>query len=216
MKLLEFLPKRYDWGIRLLTLGKISGAYDRLTAHIKNGDRVLDIGCGTGALTLRAAARAARVKGIDVNPRMLDVARTRVEKANVSQNIEFHEMGVAELEIEKDECYDVVMSGLCFSELSEDEIQFALREIGRILIPGGLLLVADEVQPEKIFKKFAHQVIRFFLSIVVFLFAGSRTKALERFPDRVKDSGLGIVSRRLNRGENFLELVARKPVEQGR
>jgi len=216
MKVFESLPKKYDWGIRLLTLGKVDKAYDRLSEHIKKGDRVLDIGCGTGALSVRAAGNGAFVKGLDINARMLDTARVQADKIGLSQNIEFTEMGVAELDEEKKECYDIVMSGLCFSELSEDEISFVLREVERILKPGGLFLMADEVQPEKILKKFTHQVIRFLLSIIVFILTGSRTKALERIPDRVKDSGLAIVSRRLNRGENFLELVARKPIEQGR
>lgn len=76
MKVLESAPNRYDRGIRILTLGELDEAYDRLTSHIKPGQIVLDVGCGTGALTVRAAMRGARVKGIDVNPQMLEIART--------------------------------------------------------------------------------------------------------------------------------------------
>ena len=44
MKILESAPKRYDWGIRLLTLGKLDKIYDRLASRIKKGDKVLDLG----------------------------------------------------------------------------------------------------------------------------------------------------------------------------
>jgi ubiquinone/menaquinone biosynthesis C-methylase UbiE len=55
MKIFEVFPRRYDKGIRLLTFGKLDKVYDRLVSPIKKGDRVLDIGCGTGAISLRAA-----------------------------------------------------------------------------------------------------------------------------------------------------------------
>jgi ubiquinone/menaquinone biosynthesis C-methylase UbiE len=58
MRILESAPRRYELGIRLLTLGRLDKAYDRLASHIERGQQVLDIGCGTGALTLRAAKRA--------------------------------------------------------------------------------------------------------------------------------------------------------------
>ncbi len=117
MKILESAPDRYDRGIRILSLGKLDKAYDRLISPVKEGQRVLDIGCGTGALTLRAAKKGAKLKGIDVNSRMMEIAQKRAEEAKLAQNIEFSEMGVAELGSEKPESYDVAMCGLCFSEL---------------------------------------------------------------------------------------------------
>lgn len=55
MRILESAPSRYDLGIRMLTLGKLDAIYDKLTSSIAEKHRVLDIGCGTGALSLRAA-----------------------------------------------------------------------------------------------------------------------------------------------------------------
>lgn len=84
MKILESAPSRYDWGIRLFTPGKLAKTYDRLTTSINEGQSVLDLGCGTGALSLRAALRGAKVKAIDINPRMLEIIQIQAEKAKIN------------------------------------------------------------------------------------------------------------------------------------
>jgi len=83
MKILESAPSRYDRGIYILTLGKLDKVYDRLTSRIKKGQTILDLGCGTGALTLRAVQKGAKVKGIDINPQMLEIAQKRAIKKNL-------------------------------------------------------------------------------------------------------------------------------------
>jgi demethylmenaquinone methyltransferase/2-methoxy-6-polyprenyl-1,4-benzoquinol methylase len=214
MKILESAPSRYDLGIRLLTLGRLGKAYDRLTSYIKKGDRVLDLGSGTGALALRAAQRGAKVKGIDINPRMIEIAQARAKETHLAQHIEFVEMGVAELDKEEAESFEVVMSGLCFSELTEDEFDFTLREVSRILRPGGLFLVADEVRPTGIFKKILVWPLRIWLRLVVFIFTQTSTRALISLPEKIKEAGFDVVSLRLSRSETFLELIAKKPGER--
>lgn len=216
MKILESAPSRYDRGIRILSLGKLNKIYDRLTAPIKAGQRVLDIGCGTGALTLRAAQKGAKVKGIDVNAQMLEIARQRADAANLTQNIEFCEMGVAELGSEAPGRYDVVMSGLCFSELTEDELVYTLKAVKRLLKPGGLLLIADEVSPGNPFKKILSGLIRFPLVIATFLITQTTTHAVRHLPERIEDAGLTIESVKLNKLENFIELAAKNPEEMAK
>ena len=213
MKLLESAPRRYDRGIRILTLGRLDKAYERLVSYIKNGQKVLDIGCGTGALTLRAAQKGARVKGIDVNSQMLEIAQKRASEANLTQNIELCEMGVAELGSEESESYHVVTSGLCFSELTENELLYTLKEVKRILKPGGLLLIADEVRPKSISKRILIRLIRFPLVIITYLITQTTTHAVKNLPESIKESGLLIESVRWNKMENFIELVGRKPEE---
>lgn len=210
MKILESAPSRYDRGIYLLTLGKINKVYDHLSSYIKEGQKVLDIGCGTGALTIKAAKKGAQVKGIDVNPQMLEIARKKMEKENLTKNVELQEMGVAELGSEESESYDVVMSGLTFSELTQDELNYTLKEIKRILKPGGILLVADEVRPKSIFKRFLVALIRFPLLIFTYLLTQTKTQSIKDLPEQIEATGLSIELIKLNRMENFMELVGRK------
>jgi ubiquinone/menaquinone biosynthesis C-methylase UbiE len=211
MKILESAPSRYDQGIRILTLGRLDRVYDRLTSHIRKDQMVLDIGCGTGALTVRAAKRGAIVKGIDINPQMLEIAQERVDNAGLTQNVELCESGVAELEAENPESYDVVMSGLCLSELTEDELVYTLKEVTRILKYSGLLLIADEVVPDSILKKMLHWGMRFPLMIVTYLIAQTTTHAVRNLREKVEHTGMQIKSVGLNRTESFMELMAVKP-----
>ena len=213
MKILESAPRRYDTGIRILTLGRLDRAYERLTWYISDGQKVLDIGCGTGALTIRAARKGARVKGIDVNPQMLEIAHQRVKEAKLTQNIALREMGAAELDSEESESYDAVMSGLCFSELTENELHYTLKEVKRILKPGSRLLVADEVKPKSIFKRVLNGLLRFPLVVITYLITQTTTHAVKDLPKKIEESGFIIESVRLNKMESFIELVAKKPEE---
>ncbi len=68
MKVLESTPERYDRGIRLLSRGRIDDVCRRVAALASGpGRRVLDIGCGTGAVSLACAALGVRVIAIDSN-----------------------------------------------------------------------------------------------------------------------------------------------------
>jgi ubiquinone/menaquinone biosynthesis C-methylase UbiE len=211
MKILESAPNRYDRGIRILTLGRLTKIYDRLTSYINKRQNVLDIGCGTGALTVRAALKGAKVKGIDINPQMLEIAQMRVNKANLKKNIKLCEMGVAEIGNEKADSYNAVMSSLCFSELTRDELNYALKEIKRILSPGGLLLIADEAVPKNPFKRVGNWLIRFPLMMITYIFTQTATRAIRDLPHKIIGAGFIIESIRLSWMENFVEIVAKKP-----
>jgi ubiquinone/menaquinone biosynthesis C-methylase UbiE len=211
MRILESSPHRYDFGIRLLTLGRIDRAYDRLTSHIQPGQRVLDIGCGTGALTLRAAKRGAVVKGIDINPEMLAIAAERTRNADLEGNVELAETGVAELDRETSESYDAVTSGLCFSELSEQELSYSLTQVMRIVKPGGTVLVADEVRPQNAPARFALALLRAPLSALTYLVTQQTSHPVEHLPEALAQAGFVIVDTRTSALQSLIEVVARKP-----
>jgi len=211
MRILESAPRRYELGIRLLTLGQVEKAYDRLASHIERGQHVLDLGCGTGALTLRAARRGAKVKGIDINAQMLEIAGKRVHKAGLAGTVDLVEMGVAELDGEEPRRYDAVISGLCFSELSEDEVTFTLKQVTRILRPGGLLLIADELKPHGLVKRLIHALIRVPLAGLTYVITQQTTHPASNLPEKLIDAGLSLVSVRLSPLECFGQFVARNP-----
>lgn len=211
MRILESAPRRYELGIRLLTLGRVGRACDRLASHVKEGQRVLDLGCGPGALSLRAARRGARVKAIDVNPAMLEIAAERIREAGLGQSVELVEMGVAELDRETPESFDAVTSGLCLSELSEDELRYTLEQAERILTPGGLLIVADEVVPVGLAARLLHALVRAPLAALTYLVTQQTTHPIEGLGEKITDTGLSIVSARTGGLQSFVELVAEKP-----
>ena len=211
MRILESSPHRYDFGIRLLTLGRIDRAYDRLASHIQSGQRVLDIGCGTGALTVRAAKRGAVVKGIDINPEMLAIAAERTREAGIEATVELVETGVAELDRETSGSYDVVTSGLCFSELSEQELTFTLAEMVRMIKPGGMVLVADEVRPQNALTRLALALLRAPLSALTYLVTQQTSHPVKHLSEALAQAGFVIVGTRTSALQSLIEIVARKP-----
>ena len=215
MRLLESAPRRYDLGVRILTLGKLERIYDRLIeTYVRPGARVLDLGCGTGALTIRTARRGAQVVGIDTNPEMLEVAEARARSEGLSERIELREQGVAELYREPPESYDAITAGLFLSELSDDEIAYTLREVERLLVPGGLLLVADEVRPDGLVRRFGHALLRAPIAAITYLVSGQTSRPVVALPEKIRAAGLRVTSVTWHsRARSFAEVVAQKPAE---
>jgi len=215
MKILESHPRRYDRGIDLLSFGQADEVKKRLVAdNVTPGARVLDLGCGTGTATLLAARAGARVTGFDIAAPMLTVAREKVAASSLEAPIELIEMGVSGMDRFTDESYDLVMSTLVFSELSPDEQTYALHHTFRILKSGGQLAIADEVSPSTLGKKLLYNLIRIPLLAVTFALTQTSTRAVERLPERVRDTGFHIDTEERTALDSFLYLVARKLEER--
>ena len=146
-RLIRWAPY-YDLAVNLTTLGH-ARLLRKLTvdnALIKPGDSVLDVGCGTGEVTLLAKIRAknGKVYGIDPAPEMITVARKKAARKNL--DIDFR-LGVIEALSFHDGSMDVVTSSLMMHHLPEDLKVRGLAEIYRVLKPGGRFLIADFMRP---------------------------------------------------------------------
>jgi SAM-dependent methyltransferase len=106
------------------------------------GQRVLDIGCGTGTLALMAKEDQpeAEVVGLDADPKILERARAKAEGAGLE--IRFDEALSTELPY-RDRSFDLVLSTLFFHHLSSADKRRTAVQIARVLRPGGELHVAD-------------------------------------------------------------------------
>ncbi|MEZ4220335.1 MAG: methyltransferase domain-containing protein [Polyangiaceae bacterium] len=188
MKVLESAPERYDRGIQMLSRGRIDDVYRRIAELAAGpGKRVLDIGTGTGSVALTCAAKGATVVGLDLDAGMLEVARNRAELAGAA--IDWKQASAAEIEdVAPAESLDAVVSCLAFSELSEQEQDYALRVARTRLVPGGVLVIADETRPQGM-HGLLHRLLRAPVVAATYALTQTTTRPVVALAERVAKAG---------------------------
>jgi demethylmenaquinone methyltransferase/2-methoxy-6-polyprenyl-1,4-benzoquinol methylase len=194
MKALESAPERYERGMRLLTLGRLERVWQEIADWIDAGARVLDVGCGTGALAAQLAEKGACVTGIDIAPQMLSQAATRIDARDLAGKVQLLELGAVDLDSEfGDESFDAVVSTLVFSELSDDEITYVLDQCWRLLRPGGRMLIADEILPESAPGRIGTYLLRLPCVLVAYVLTQNTTHRVGHLEERIEGAGFQLV-----------------------
>jgi ubiquinone/menaquinone biosynthesis C-methylase UbiE len=135
----------YDIVTSILLLGRERAFRERLInlAGIKEGETVLDVGCGTGTLAIAAQRRvgqAGTVYGIDASSEMIGKANKKAQKAKLE--IAFNVELVEALPF-PDAHFDAVLSTLMLHHLPQQTREQCAREIRRVLKPGERVLAVD-------------------------------------------------------------------------
>jgi SAM-dependent methyltransferase len=137
----------YDTVCSILGLGKLFRDRTLAVASLRPGDHVLDVGCGTGVLTRRAAdavGPAGEVWGIDPAPDMIRIA---MQGATQTRNSGRFRVAATEALPFEDASFDAVLASLVIHHLPPDLKSAGLREIRRVLKPGGHLIAVDFDRP---------------------------------------------------------------------
>ncbi len=137
----------YDPLVKLLGIHKVRCALIDQAA-LRATHRVLDIGCGTGTLAtlVKRLYRNVEVVGLDPDPKALARAKRKASRTAVS--IRFDQAFGHEMPYPK-ASFDRVFSSFMFHHLRADRREKTLREVRRVIAPGGSLHLVDFVRPEE-------------------------------------------------------------------
>lgn len=184
----RWLTPLYDPVVRWTTRERAFKAALLEQAELRPGDRVLDLACGTATLTIAAKQKcaAAQIVGVDGDPAILEQARAKAREAGVTLDFE---QALAQSTPFPESSFDVVLSSLFFHHLTRDGKLAAMREVLRVLKPGGALQVAD-------WGRAGNPLMRALFFFVQLLdgFAATGDNVAGRLPDLMRQAGFADVS----------------------
>ena len=144
-------PEEYDedmvallqliWGEGFMTPGGVHSIRATISGHQLSGKRVLDFGSGLGGHAIVLAKDyGAEVVGIDIEPALVDRARSLIEREGLSGRIQIELVKPGPLPF-TDESFQILYSSGAFTQIADKKGLFA--ECYRVLEPAGMLLVYD-------------------------------------------------------------------------
>lgn len=178
----QFLTPFYDPLVAATTRERIFKRQLIAQAGVRDGERVLDLGCGTGTLAiwLKQALPGALVTGVDADEAVLIRARRKALQAGIDVRLD---RAMAEQLPYADGSFERIVSSLFFHHLQLNEKRVTLREVYRVLAPGGQLHVADWGKPNPLLR------VMFYAVQIVDGFENTRDNVEGRLGQFFKDAG---------------------------
>ncbi len=126
-----------DWSDSVIGRLQRAAVWRTVDGLFRPGERVLDLGCGTGVDAIHLAARGVRVHGIDLAPAMVETARQRARDMRLEDRASFEALGIEDLDsLEAPGPFDGVVSN--FSPLNcVRDLAPVAEQLARIVKPGG-------------------------------------------------------------------------------
>jgi ubiquinone/menaquinone biosynthesis methyltransferase len=149
-QLFSTIADRYDFITVVLSFGRDRAWKRRLIREgaVRRGDHVIDLACGTGDIAMLAAGTGARVTGLDITIRMIELARGKAALANAGGSTAVPRFVVADMMALplRDASADVVTTG--YGLRNVPQLEAAIDEVVRVLGPRGRLVSLDFNRPE--------------------------------------------------------------------
>lgn len=142
----HWLTRWYDFTIRVTMPEREFRRRLIDLVHPRSGERVLEFGYGTGRnlQVLLSRFPSASVTGLDIDPRVRSIAVAGLDRCGMSVPLDLYDGGRFPY---PDASFNTVFSSLVFHQLMPVEKHHALREIHRVLKPGGRLVIGDWGKP---------------------------------------------------------------------
>ena len=145
----KWLSSHVDWVENMFFLGQLDSLWERLLSVValQPHEKVLDIGCGSGRLTLLMAKKltaGGEVIGIDASEHMVKECQN-IDTSRV-HSLSFQVGKMEQLDF-PDRSFDVVISSLAIHHVPKETKMEAFREIRRVLKPSGRLVILDHGKP---------------------------------------------------------------------
>jgi SAM-dependent methyltransferase len=115
----------------------------------------LEIGCGVGRNTVHLAPHFEHVDAVDISPTMVRAARER----GLPDNVSLHAVSGADLAPFNDERFGFVFSSLVFQHIEKEwMVESYLREVARVLAPGGVVVLQFDTRPDSLLASLARRL----------------------------------------------------------
>jgi len=180
-KIFTMVPRHYDLINRIMTWG-LDGRWRRLAAReclVSQPERVLDLACGTGDLTMelaRKAGRSSAVIGIDFSPLMLKIAVQKAKRVDNGSKLSFIHGDAANMPF-SESCFDSVGTSFAFRNLTHNNplLGHYIAEVLRALKADGRFIILETSQPKsRLMRKLYQLYMRYFIFWLGYLISGNR------------------------------------------